>query len=545
MDVPHRPPPHPPRPTAPGTGASVAADRSVDSGVTTRRALDPEAAYRALVAHDARFDGTFFVGVTSTRIYCRPVCRVRVPMAKNCRFYPDAAQAEHAGFRPCRRCRPELAPGLSRVDTPRTLADHAAALLERAAREGTTWTMASLAARLGVTDRHLRRLFVQQHGVSPLDYATTHRLLFAKHLLTDTQLPIASVALQCGFQSVRRFQAAFGDRYRMTPTALRQDADSSSAQPPAFDTSPPIHVRLGYRAPYDGAGVFHFLAARALPAVEHVNPRCHALVRTLQISHGSRLLQGHVQVSVDAPRSLLHLRVSEALSPALGRLMARTRRAFDLDAEPDRVKQGLQSLPVNVPDGLRLIGSLDPWETTVRIVLGQQVTVAAARTLASRLVESFGGTLKPARPTLARQAARGTVLPQRLFPSADVLARASPDALGQLGIVRMRVQAIQALARTVLDGRLNLDDGDDIDAALDTLRALPGVGEWTAQLVALRVLGWPDAFTASDLGVLKALKAASSVSADKPAALLAAAQAWSPWRGYAVMALWQSLETGT
>ncbi len=482
-----------------------------------------DAAYRAVETHDARFDGRLFIGVTSTRVYCRPVCRVRTPHQRNCRFFGNAASAEAAGFRPCRRCRPELAPGVSLVDSPHALATHAARLINRAARDGEPLPMPSLARTLGVTDRHLRRIFQDVHGVAPLAFLTTQRLLFAKHLLTDTALPVTQVALLAGFSSLRRFNAAFATHYRMTPTELR-----SAAQPTLQGVDDGIVVRLAYRPPYDVAGVLRFLSRRALPGVEAVDLTQASVRRSLRVDVGDSSHTGWLHVRFDAARCEVLLSLSAALLPVAGRVIERTRHALDLDAEPAAMAGVLSLIPAPAIEGLRVPGSFDPFETTVRIILGQQVSVAAARTLARRVVERFGSDVTDA-PADA----------QRTFPSPKVLAQASDDALGSLGIVSTRVRAIRSVSTSLVDGTLKLDATADLTTTLATLRALPGIGEWTAQLIAMRVLAWPDAFPASDIGVLNAL------GHRQPKLAQSQSQAWKPWRSYAVMQLWQSLESGT
>ncbi len=514
-----------------------------------QRDLHPDAAYRAIETHDVRFDGRLYVGVTSTRVYCRPVCRVRTPQRRHCRFFGSAAGAEAAGFRPCRRCRPELAPGVSMIDSPHTLAAHAAQAITRAARDGEPLPMSALARRLGVTDRHLRRIFTDTHGVSPLAFLTTQRLLFAKHLLADTRLPVTQVALLTGFSSLRRFNDAFVTHYRLTPSDLRRgQADEVDATAPSTRATPSaspsrmspartaaadwrddgIVLRLAYRTPYDIAGLLSFLARRALPGIECVDLRRLAVWRSLRVdtSDGARI--GWVAAKFEPARSQVELRLSASLLPLTGRVLDRARHALDLDAEPAAMRSVLDSVPVRAIDGVRVPGSFDPFETTVRIILGQQVTVAAARTLALRLVDRFGQPLDGAPPGV-----------QRLFPSAATLAAADDDALGSLGIVSTRIRAIRAIAQALVDARLRLDAAADVPATLAALRELPGVGEWTAQLIAMRVLGWPDAFPASDIGVLNALGHRDAKLAQ------AQSQAWTPWRSYAVMTLWQSLESGT
>ncbi len=478
-----------------------------------------DAAYVALTARDARFDGRMFVGVTSTRIYCRPVCRVRIPMRKHCRFFDSAARAESQGFRPCLRCRPELAPGLSLMDSPHTLATHAAHRLERAARRGEALSMSTLAAALGVTSRHLHRIFIDAHGVGPLAYATTHRLLFAKHLLTDTRLPITHVALASGFGSVRRFNAAFQAHYRLTPGALRRDVDTPID---AQASNEAITLRLAYRPPYDVAGMLRFFGKRELKDVESVQPLLSTMARTLAID-GHR---GWLGIQFLPNRHQIQVNVSRSLLPVLGQVIERARHTLDLNCEPDSIAGALRSVPGVPVAGLRLPGSFDGFESTIRIILGQQISVTAARTLAGRLVDRFGEPLATPWPTV-----------QRTFPSALALSMSTDNALGSLGIVSSRLRAIKAVAQAVNDGRLVLDRSAPMATTLGTLQAISGLGEWTAQVVSMRVLGWPDAFPASDGAVLKAL------NLKRPADAAARALAWQPYRAYAVMQLWQSLET--
>lgn len=484
-------------------------------------ALDDDAAYRALQTHDARFDGRLFVGVTSTRIYCRPVCRVKPPRRENCRFYASAALAESNGFRPCLRCRPELAPGLSLTDSSDMLADQAARWLGQAAHEGQDPTLPSIAARLGVTDRHLRRIFAKRHGVTPVAWLTTQRLLLAKQLLTDTALPVTQVALATGFGSLRRFNAAFAERYRLSPTALRREG---AAEPGA--------LKLAWRPPFDLAGLLAFTARRAVPGQEVVDGL--SVRRTLLVQHqgrcGTESLAGWLSARFVPERCELQLSVSPSLRPALGPLLQRARHAYDLDADPGLIDPVLASVPGPARAGVRLPGSWCGFETAVRVVLGQQVTVAAARTLTRRLVERFGAPVETPFADL-----------NRLFPSAAVLAAADPADIGTLGIVRQRVKALQALASAVASGDLSLQPGADLPSTLARLTALPGIGDWSAQLIALRTLGWPDAWPASDIALLKAL-GQTGPSRDIAAAT-AQAEAWRPWRGYAVFKLWLSLES--
>lgn len=486
-----------------------------------RDPIDADAAWRAWLARDARFDGRLFVGVTSTGIYCRPVCRVKLPRRANCRFFDSAARAEHAGFRPCLRCRPEMAPGLSLTDSSSSLARAAAAFLDEAIFAGESVALPLVAARLGVTDRHLRRIFQIEHGVSPLDYLTTRRLLLAKQLLSDTEQPITQVALASGFASLRRFNAAFAQRYRLSPTSLRKDRGEAPAPAAAA-----LQIRLGLRPPYDSEALFSFIERRAMRGVEAVDPDGYR--RSLRVVHAGRELVGWLHARIDLERNELRAMLAPTLAPALGLISSRLRQAFDLDIEPTSVDAALAGLPLAARPGLRLPGSLDGFEAAVRVVLGQQVTVAAARTLAQRLVERFGTSIVSPWPDVTR-----------VFPTPQAIAQADPAAIGTLGIVRQRVRALQAIAAAVADGTLVLQRAAPLEATLDALRALPGVGEWTAQVIAMRALSWPDAWPSSDIGLMNALGTRDKRALDTLADPL------RPWRSYAVMRLWHHLETGT
>jgi AraC family transcriptional regulator, regulatory protein of adaptative response / DNA-3-methyladenine glycosylase II len=485
--------------------------------------LHPDACYLALKTRDARFDGSFFTGVTSTGIYCRPVCKVRVPKRENCRFFAHAAQAESAGFRPCLRCRPELAPQALRWslnDASAVLAQQAARLLDEPDAWGSQGPSAErLAQRLGISDRHLRRIFEAQLGVSPLQYLQTRRLLNAKQLLADTQLPITQVALASGFASVRRFNSAFSAHYGLSPTGLRRAGAGRDAS---------CEVRLGYRPPYDMAAMLGFFRTRAIQGVESVGER--RLARTLAIEAAGRCATGWLAIEFDEPHCQVVLRVSESLIPLLPVILRRVRAALDLDADPHAINTRLHgSFPLG--DGLRVPGSLSGYELAVRAVLGQQITVAGARTLAQRLVQRFGTPIATPDPAL-----------NVLFPAPEVLAAAEGDALGQLGIVRQRQAAIVAIARAVAEGRLTLHAGADVNATVLALKELPGIGDWTAQYIAMRALRWPDAFPAGDVALHKALGVQQMKQPAREAE--AASQAWKPWRSYAVVRAWSALSQG-
>ncbi|AOF85601.1 hhH-GPD superbase excision DNA repair family protein [Hydrogenophaga sp. RAC07] len=485
--------------------------------------IDDEACYRALCSHDARFDGQFFTAVTSTGIYCRPVCRVRTPRRENCRFFAHAAQAEHAGFRPCLRCRPELAP----MDRHWSTEDASAILLQQATGwldDPQHWLDADgnmgerLAARLGVSDRHLRRVFEDRLGVSPLQYLLTRKLLTAKQLLADTDLPVTQIAGASGFASVRRFNAAFLDHYRLNPTQLRrQTSNRDSGQGSA--------VRLGYRPPYDIAATLAFFRQRLIGGVAFVDDR-QRLGQTLRMDIGGRSHRGWLLAEFDEARCQLVLRVSDELREVLPQVIHRLRAALDLDADPSAINAVLHgAFPAG--DGLRVPGALDGFELAVRAVLGQQITVAAARTLAQRLVNRFGEPIDT--PFVALN---------RLFPSPEVLAQAGGDALGELGIVKQRQAAIVALARGVAEQGLVLNGSADVPATIAALKELPGIGDWTAQYIAMRALRWPDAFPAGDVALHKALGVQDLKHPAREAE--AASQVWKPWRSYAVLRAWSA-----
>ncbi|RYZ11033.1 MAG: DNA-3-methyladenine glycosylase 2 family protein [Comamonadaceae bacterium] len=491
--------------------------RLVPPAPGVRPALEDDACYLAMKARDARFDGSFFTAVTSTGIYCRPVCRVKAPRREHCRFFRHAAQCEAEGFRPCLRCRPELAPRRghwSTEDASRILAGQALRLIDEPEAWGAdTPAMSEVAARLGVSDRHLRRLFEAQFGVSPLQYLQTRRLLAAKQLIADTRLPMTQVALSSGFSSVRRFNAAFLTHYGLNPSALRRAGPSAGRDG--------IEVRLGLRPPYDAAAMLGFFARRALPGIETVDLAAGTLTRSLSLGRGARSHSGWLQLRFDPPRHQALLRVSDSLAPVLPAVIGRVRALLDLDADPIAINAVLHD---DFPgaDGLRVPGTLDGFELAVRAVLGQQVTVAAARTLGGRLVAALGEACDTPWPGV-----------DRLFPTPAALAAASGEQFGTLGIVRQRQAAIGGLAREVDAGRIALHPGADLDATLAALQALPGIGAWTAHYIAMRALRWPDAWPAGDVALQKALGVAG------PLAAAEAAAAWRPWRSYAVLRLWQ------
>jgi AraC family transcriptional regulator of adaptative response / DNA-3-methyladenine glycosylase II len=475
--------------------------------------LDAEQCWRAFSAHDPRFDGRFFVGVATTRIYCRPVCSVRMPQRRNCHFFPSAAAAESEGFRPCLRCRPELAPGHAAIDANRRLAQAAAGLIDDG-RLGAEAKLPELAQALGVTDRHLRRVFGAEFGVAPVEYAQTQRLLLAKRLLTDTSLPVIEVALASGFSSLRRFNHLFRARYRMTPGSLRREAPAIAREELAFD--------LAYRPPYDWEAMRDFLARRAIAGVEAVDERRY--LRTVRLERAGKTIAGWISVAPSKKRPALAVTVSASLAPALPAVLGRVKHLLDLSCRPDEVAAALGPL-ARGREGLRLPGAFDGFEIAVRAILGQQVTVKAASVIAARFAAAFGEPLETPHPSLAR-----------LFPTAQRIAALDPSEIAATGIIAARARAIAALAREVASDALALDPSADVEATLARLERIPGVGPWTAQYIAMRALAWPDAFPHPDVAVLKAMKETNARRAAECAA------AWRPWRAYAVLHLWKSLE---
>lgn len=482
-------------------------------------ALDDDVCYRALTARDTRFDGVFFVGVKSTGIYCRPVCTAKTPGRQRCRFFNSAALAEQAGFRPCLRCRPELAPGLAPVEQQRTVAWTAAARIEAGVlNDG--GSLEELAASLGLSSRQLRRSVRNELGVSPVELAQTNRLLLAKRLIAETQLPMVEVAFAAGFDSVRRFNALFQSHYRLTPSALRR-----SSAPPANAES--LRLTVAYRPLLDWDAMLQFLAARAIPGVECVTGTTYH--RTVRIGEH----RGWLSVSLASDRPLLAVDFSTALAPVLPSLLVRLRSLFDLDARPDVIAAHLSrdlrlAKCVEVQPGLRVPGAFDTFEIGLRAILGQQVSVRGASTLAGRFARRFGESIATPINGL-----------DHLTPAADSIATADLAAIVELGLPRARAECVQSLARAVASGVVHLEPGIDPVATVACLQELPGIGPWTAQYIAMRVLRWPDAFPGGDLG----LKKASGLTSVK--ALEQAAEGWRPWRAYAAMHLWESLRTSS
>ncbi|HET8656013.1 MAG TPA: AlkA N-terminal domain-containing protein [Longimicrobiaceae bacterium] len=478
---------------------------------------DPAALYNAYASRDPRFDGVFFVGVTSTGIYCRPVCTARTPKEENCRFFPSAAAAERADFRPCLRCRPELAPGLAPVDGARRVASRIACrigegMLDDGAR------LEQIAAEFHMSPRQLRRVVRRELGVSPMELVLTRRLLLAKQLLTETALPVIEIAYSSGFSSLRRFNDAFRGRYGMPPTRLRKKA-ATAGDPGDSET---LTLQMSYRPPFDWPGLLDFLDERALGGVESVAEGAYS--RTVKLGGQT----GWIRLGRVPGKSALRVELSHSLAPVLPALLGRLKHLFDLSARPDLIAEHLGrderlEAAVRRNPGLRVPGAFDGFELAVRAVLGQQVTVKGATTLAGRFVQAFGEPVRTPLPELTR-----------LSPTPERVAVAGVGEVTALGVVRSRARSIIALAGEVASGRLRLVPGADPDATIAQLLALPGIGPWTAQYVAMRALRWPDAFPKEDVALRRRLGCASAAEAD------ALSRAWRPWRSYATLHLWRS-----
>ena len=477
--------------------------------------LDSDRCYRALQSRDRRFDGRFFVGVTTTGIYCRPICPSPPPRQRNVRFYACAAAAQAAGFRPCLRCRPESAPGTPAWEGSPAVVRRALRLIAQGQLDDDD--VESFAAHLGVGGRHLRRLFETHLGASPAAMARASRAHFARRLLDESDLRMADIALSAGFRGVRQFNQVMRATFKASPRELR-----ARRRKGAVGEAGGLAIRLPYRPPLDWSALHGFLALRATPGVELVDERGYR--RTLRAGDTA----GTLSVSPDPSGHSLRLELRISALGDLQAVVARVRRVFDLDADPLSIGRQLARSPelaarVRARPGLRVPGAWDGFELAVRAVLGQQVSVRGATTLAGRLVGRFGEAL-PA-PTEAGLT--------HLFPEPAALADADVAAIGLPGA---RAATIRALARAVADGKLALDGGLELPELVERLCEVPGIGPWTAHYVAMRACGETDAFPAGDLGLRRAFGNRRGPASER--ALLAASEAWRPFRAYAALHLW-------
>jgi AraC family transcriptional regulator of adaptative response / DNA-3-methyladenine glycosylase II len=478
---------------------------------------DPQTCEQARRSRDPRFDGLFFTAVTSTKIYCRPVCPA--PMAKRVTYYASPAAAEAAGYRPCLRCRPELSPGDGAWRRGDAVLARALKLIEQGALDD--HPLSALAGRVDIGERQLRRLFVERLGVSPMGVHGTRRLLFAKQLLTETVMPITEVALAAGFASLRRFNAAFVEAYRMAPRDLRKQR----AEVPGET----LALRLAYRPPYDFASMLDFLRGRALPGVEVVDATSYSRVFGTADAPGWLRISQWPASSRQLDEHALKLELHGARPSQMLEIVNRLRRMFDLDADPRAIADALGSDARLSPllrqrPGLRVPSGWDGFEIAVRAIIGQQISVAGARTLATRLSHRFGQPL-PIPLSLGLD---------HLFPTPEALADAD---LATIGLTRARAETVRTMARALLDGRVDFKPERTLDDFTSRWVALPGVGPWTAHYIAMRALGHPDAFPADDLVLQRAVPNDGSRLSAK--ALTARSEAWRPWRAYSVIHLWK------
>lgn len=479
--------------------------------------LTDEYLYSAFQAKDTRFDGHFFVGITTTHIYCRPVCRARQARAENCCYFKTAAEAELAGFRPCLLCRPEQAPGNSVTDAQTSLAAQVAKVLEEHCGSGIN--LKELAEGLGYTDRHLRRVFLQEYQVSPVQYLQTCRLLLAKSLLTDTNLSVLEVAMAAGFGSLRRFNTVFKKHYRLTPTALRKESSSEQRK------NDRITLALGYRPPYRWQELVRFFEKRAIEGVEKIQD--NAYMRTVRLTNfaGKEYL-GWIKVTPVENKNLLAVSLSESLLPVLPQVLSRVRQLFDLYCDPGVVYENLKQLE-SFACGTRIPGCFDPFEMAVRAILGQQITVKGASTLAARIVQQFGQPIQTPFEGLTH-----------IFPAPQTFLKLEgtiEENLGQLGVIAARSRTISRLAAAVSERTIRLGPQGNPEAETEKLLAIPGIGPWTAHYLVMRAFSWPDVFLETDVGIKKAMAPL------EPKEMLQLAESWRPWRSYATVSLWNSL----
>jgi len=478
--------------------------------------------YASFKAKDTRFDGRFFVGVSSTGIYCRPVCWAKQPKSENCTFYRTAAEAEQAGYRPCLLCRPELAPGSSISDATTNLAHRAARMLEEHCQSGQS--LNELASLLGCTDRHLRRVFTAEYNVPPVQYLQTCRLLLAKNLLTDTNLSILDVAMAAGFGSLRRFNDLFKKHYNLAPTALRKKMSEKK------QTGSGITLALGYRPPYHWDKMLQFLAGRAIKGVEIV--KSNEYMRTVRLENAvGKKLCGWVVVGHNDKKNTLNVTVCESLLPVLPQVLARIKHLFDLYCDPCAVYEKLHAMNDIHPGfcvlGTRVPGCFDAFEMAVRAVLGQQITVKAASTLAARIVNSYGTPIQTGIEGLTH-----------VFPTPEKVAAMGEnitDNFGVLGVISTRSNTIYKLAQAFIQGEIVFSLCAQPEEEMKKLMKIKGVGSWTAQYIAMRSMEWPDSFLEKDAGVKKALQPYTSSE------ILEMSEAWRPWRSYATVNLWNTL----
>lgn len=477
--------------------------------------LDEDVCYRALRGSDSRFDGLFFVGVSTTGIYCRPICPAKKARRESCTFYVSAGAAEQDGYRPCLRCRPELAPAVAPYESRSVTVSGIVSRIQGGCLNG-EGDVSALSAEFEMSSRQLRRVVRDVTGTTPIQLAQTSRLLLAKQLLTETKLPVTRIAFASGFSSVRRFNESFLVHYRMSPSRLRRNVGASHSDGT-------LTLRMTYRPPFLWEALLDFLRRRAIAGVEELTDDVYR--RTVMIDDHV----GWVEVANDGHRESLVVRVSSSLTPVLQRLLARLRDLFDLHARPDVVDEHLRtsdliSKSVCQRPGLRVPGAFEGFELAWRAILGQQVSVRGASTLAARFAQRFGRSIDTPFPGLTH-----------LTPHPEAVTTARTATVAKIGIPVARAVSLRDVAKLCATEPTLLRPGTPVHRATEYLRAINGVGGWTASYIAMRALHWPDAFPETDLGIRHALKL------DKANDILQVSQAWRPWRAYAAMHLWLSL----
>ena len=480
------------------------------------------ALYEAFKVKDPRFDGRIFIAISSTGIYCRPVCGARMPKFENCTFYNTAAEAEQAGYRPCLLCRPELAPGTSISDATSNLLYRATRVLEENCGSG--MNLDEFANSLGCSSRHLRRIFMDEYNVTPVQYLQTCRLLLAKNLLTSTNLSILDIAIASGFGSVRRFNDVFKKHYNLTPTSLRKKSLNKKIP------NENINLSLGYRPPFRWKEIIGFLSTRAIKGVELVENGEYLRTVILVNSKGEKV-SGWIEISHNEKKKQINVNISETLLSVIPQILSLVRNLFDLYSDPTIVYESIKSMNDIRPGlavlGTRVPGSFNAFEMVVRAVLGQQITIKAAGTLASRIVENYGESIDTGINGLTHT----FPAPEKILSMGDSIR----ENFGVLGVISARSNTIYELAKAINNGTLNLSMSSQPEEEIKMLMNIKGIGSWTAKYIAMRTMGYPDAFLETDVGVKKALYEFN------PKEIVNMAENWRPWRSYATVNLWNSL----
>ncbi len=474
--------------------------------------------YKIFSSRDERYDGKFYVGVKTTGIYCRPICPA-MPKEENCVFFNSAAAAEKAGFRPCLICRPELAPGYAPIDAKRNLASMAKILLEE--KMNADSAIEEVCQILRCTDRHLRRVFNEEFGVSPIEYVQTCRLLLAKKLLTDTNLSITDVAFASGFGSIRRFNTLFKEKYKLTPTSFRKKS--------AITKINDIVIKIGYKKPYDFANILHFLALRAIDGIEKVNT--HQYIRTIQIVKSKQKYSGMIKVVNDAQKGCLNITITESLLPVLPEVITKIKNLFDIYCEPNTIYENLKSINDIIPDvlikGIRIPGSIDDFEICVRAIIGQLVSIKAAKTTLKKLVENFGEVIED----------HGNKM--YVFPTKDQFANCQTEItniLGPLGITKTKAYAIEGIAKYLTDN-ISFSDCLNPNAEIKKIMQIKGIGKWTAEYISMRAMRNTNVLLDTDYAIKKIFNLYPLLQEKT------IQEKWNPWKTYITISLWNYLET--